>query len=444
MERFNQTTRHFVMILSTRSGGLGVNLTGADTVIFYDSDWNPAMDAQAQDRAHRIGQTREVHIYRLVSAHTVEENILRKANQKRLLDKVVTVDGHFTPETLVTTAASPGVALSAAAAVDTLTTGAGMTRRDILDMLADDVTDIDSSAAPAAAASTPPPAPSPGSDASAVAAAMAAASDEADRVAAAQAEGELRAEVATWAEDFAVTPALSAAAALPATPADGAPALAAHLKGLAMATGAAASPRAREEAADGTAMETEAVQPPPSQAAPAPAGGAGVAGGAGEEAGTLSPSEEELDARVPMTDELRMLREIERALPPLMRRGVRFVRQTQGFDDADEIERQMASLEAEQDAREAELARLTSGASSLGASAPFPTAAAEGDHADSAADTAESSDDESAMPPPSPIPPSQQLPETTHTAKADEEGAASDGLDTMEVVAVRVRSRRAA
>lgn len=66
MERFNGDTRIFAFILSTRSGGIGVNLTGADTVIFYDSDWNPTMDAQAQDRCHRIGQTRDVHIYRLV------------------------------------------------------------------------------------------------------------------------------------------------------------------------------------------------------------------------------------------------------------------------------------------------------------------------------------------------------------------------------------------
>lgn len=51
MERFNMDSRIFVFILSTRSGGLGVNLTGADTVIFYDSDWNPTMDAQAQDRS---------------------------------------------------------------------------------------------------------------------------------------------------------------------------------------------------------------------------------------------------------------------------------------------------------------------------------------------------------------------------------------------------------
>ena len=67
MDRFNADKRIFVFILSTRSGGIGVNLTGADTVIFYDSDWNPTMDAQAQDRCHRIGQTRDVHIYRWVA-----------------------------------------------------------------------------------------------------------------------------------------------------------------------------------------------------------------------------------------------------------------------------------------------------------------------------------------------------------------------------------------
>ena len=81
-DRFNGDNRIFCFILSTRSGGLGINLTGADTVVFYDSDWNPTMDAQAQDRCHRIGQTRDVHIYRLVSEKTVEENILKKANQK--------------------------------------------------------------------------------------------------------------------------------------------------------------------------------------------------------------------------------------------------------------------------------------------------------------------------------------------------------------------------
>ena len=96
MEKFNTDRRIFCFILSTRSGGIGVNLTGADTVIFYDSDWNPTMDAQAQDRCHRIGQTRDVHIYRLVSEKTVEENILLKSNQKRLLGELAIEGGNFT------------------------------------------------------------------------------------------------------------------------------------------------------------------------------------------------------------------------------------------------------------------------------------------------------------------------------------------------------------
>lgn len=96
MERFNNDKRIFAFILSTRSGGVGINLTGADTVIFYDSDWNPTMDAQAQDRCHRIGQTRDVHIYRLVSEKTIEENILKKANQKRLLGDLAIEGGNFT------------------------------------------------------------------------------------------------------------------------------------------------------------------------------------------------------------------------------------------------------------------------------------------------------------------------------------------------------------
>ncbi|KOO28558.1 swr1 complex snf2 family DNA-dependent ATPase, partial [Chrysochromulina tobinii] len=98
MDRFNLNPKIFIFILATRAGGLGINLTGADTVIFYDSDWNPTIDAQAQDRAHRIGQTRQVHIYRLISEATVEENILRKANQKRLLDDVVIQSGGFTTD----------------------------------------------------------------------------------------------------------------------------------------------------------------------------------------------------------------------------------------------------------------------------------------------------------------------------------------------------------
>ncbi|ODV96793.1 hypothetical protein PACTADRAFT_84091 [Pachysolen tannophilus NRRL Y-2460] len=97
-ERFNTDPRITCFILSTRSGGLGINLTGADTVIFYDSDWNPAMDKQCQDRCHRIGQTRDVHIYRFVSQYTIESNILKKANQKRQLDNVVIQEGDFTTD----------------------------------------------------------------------------------------------------------------------------------------------------------------------------------------------------------------------------------------------------------------------------------------------------------------------------------------------------------
>jgi helicase SWR1 len=97
-ERFNNDTQFLAFILSSRSGGLGINLTGADTVIFYDLDWNPAMDKQCQDRCHRIGQTRDVHIYRFVSEHTIESNILRKSNQKRMLDDVVIQEGDFTTD----------------------------------------------------------------------------------------------------------------------------------------------------------------------------------------------------------------------------------------------------------------------------------------------------------------------------------------------------------
>eukprot|EP00767_Chilomastix_cuspidata_P002178 gnl/Chilomastix_cuspidata/2302.p1 GENE.gnl/Chilomastix_cuspidata/2302~~gnl/Chilomastix_cuspidata/2302.p1 ORF type:complete len:1670 (+),score=265.78 gnl/Chilomastix_cuspidata/2302:78-5087(+) len=98
IDDFNNDSSCFIFLLSTRAGGLGINLTGADCVIFYDTDWNPMMDAQAQDRAHRIGQTREVHIFRLVSEYTIEENMLKRASQKRLLDSLVSREGGFVPE----------------------------------------------------------------------------------------------------------------------------------------------------------------------------------------------------------------------------------------------------------------------------------------------------------------------------------------------------------
>jgi helicase SWR1 len=99
-EKFNRDVRIKAFILSTRSGGLGINLTGADTVLFWDLDWNFQIEAQCMDRAHRIGQTRDVHIYRFVSEHTIEENMLKKSQEKRLLDAMVIQDGQFTTEGL--------------------------------------------------------------------------------------------------------------------------------------------------------------------------------------------------------------------------------------------------------------------------------------------------------------------------------------------------------
>lgn len=79
----------FVFLLSTRAGGIGINLTAADTVIFYDSDWNPTVDQQAMDRVHRLGQTRQVTVYRLICHSTVEERILKRAQQKSFVQQMI-------------------------------------------------------------------------------------------------------------------------------------------------------------------------------------------------------------------------------------------------------------------------------------------------------------------------------------------------------------------
>lgn len=79
----------FVFLLSTRAGGLGINLTSADTVIFYDSDWNPTIDSQAMDRAHRLGQTKQVTVYRMITRGTIEERIRKRALQKEEVQRVV-------------------------------------------------------------------------------------------------------------------------------------------------------------------------------------------------------------------------------------------------------------------------------------------------------------------------------------------------------------------
>lgn len=86
-------SQKFLFMLSTRAGGLGINLATADVVIIYDSDWNPQMDLQAMDRAHRIGQKKQVRVFRFITENTVEEKIVERAEVKLRLDKLVIQQG---------------------------------------------------------------------------------------------------------------------------------------------------------------------------------------------------------------------------------------------------------------------------------------------------------------------------------------------------------------
>ncbi|KAL6713151.1 transcriptional regulator [Lecanora helva] len=96
LAKFNAAdSPYFCFLLSTRAGGLGLNLQTADTVIIYDSDWNPHQDLQAQDRAHRIGQKNEVRILRLITSKSVEEKILERAQYKLDMDGKVIQAGRF-------------------------------------------------------------------------------------------------------------------------------------------------------------------------------------------------------------------------------------------------------------------------------------------------------------------------------------------------------------
>ncbi|KFY00213.1 hypothetical protein O988_03439 [Pseudogymnoascus sp. VKM F-3808] len=92
---FNEDPEHRLFLLSTRAGGQGINLASADTVVLFDSDWNPQQDLQAIDRAHRIGQTRPVVVFRLATKGTVEEELLMSADAKRRLEKLVIKKGGF-------------------------------------------------------------------------------------------------------------------------------------------------------------------------------------------------------------------------------------------------------------------------------------------------------------------------------------------------------------
>ena len=89
----------FVFLLTTRAGGLGINLTSADIVVLYDSDWNPQADLQAMDRAHRIGQTKQVKVFRFVTEDAIEEKVLERAAQKLRLDQLVIQQGRAQMQT---------------------------------------------------------------------------------------------------------------------------------------------------------------------------------------------------------------------------------------------------------------------------------------------------------------------------------------------------------
>ncbi|ORD99281.1 INO80 [Hepatospora eriocheir] len=95
VEKWQNDKSIFIFILSTRAGGVGLNLTAADTVIFYDSDWNPTVDQQAMDRVHRLGQTKNVTVYKLVVKDTIEERIMEMARKKDEIQKIVIQDDVF-------------------------------------------------------------------------------------------------------------------------------------------------------------------------------------------------------------------------------------------------------------------------------------------------------------------------------------------------------------
>ncbi|KAH6832958.1 chromatin-remodeling protein 11 [Perilla frutescens var. hirtella] len=102
IETFNKPgSEKFVFLLSTRAGGLGINLATADVVIIYDSDWNPQADLQAQDRAHRIGQKKEVQVFRFCTEYTIEEKVIERAYKKLALDALVIQQGRLAEQKTV-------------------------------------------------------------------------------------------------------------------------------------------------------------------------------------------------------------------------------------------------------------------------------------------------------------------------------------------------------
>lgn len=100
--RFNADPSIDVLLLTTQVGGLGLNLTGADTVIFVEHDWNPMKDLQAMDRAHRIGQKKVVNVYRLITRSTVEEKIMGLQKFKLVTANTIISTENTSLETMAT------------------------------------------------------------------------------------------------------------------------------------------------------------------------------------------------------------------------------------------------------------------------------------------------------------------------------------------------------
>jgi len=99
IESFNDSAQGVeVFLLSTKAGGVGINLATAETVIIFDSDWNPQNDLQATARAHRIGQQKDVTVYRLLTNNTYESEMFDRASKKLGLDKAVFSTGAFSAD----------------------------------------------------------------------------------------------------------------------------------------------------------------------------------------------------------------------------------------------------------------------------------------------------------------------------------------------------------
>jgi len=146
VERFTSEPDVMVFLLSTRAGGLGINLVAADTCIIYDSDWNPQQDLQAQDRCHRIGQTKPVMVYRLVTKGTIDQVMVERAQAKRALERLVVHRDKFKSGARNMKSTQRGVTGSEvmkllmteeAAASCTARQGAGGLEQEVLDSLMD-------------------------------------------------------------------------------------------------------------------------------------------------------------------------------------------------------------------------------------------------------------------------------------------------------------------